>query len=150
MPGVTATNTIGGKNMVLHRMENHYKALSQIKAQIDCKNPKSREIIQKKKRDLKNNNNYSKNKIKKESENKNEWIHKTQAAIKEIQSKPSVTTQNRQSTHLANLTEIFNQRRVRNYQRQMNNHQKTLHKMFNAIHNINYPAVLFFQFLFLF
>eukprot|EP01083_Nonionella_stella_P229120 811344_1 len=136
------TNTVGGKNVVLKRMTQHYQALADIKPQIDTNEPvtrirygklKSPSKTKKRRKSINTPLGYKK------AAKPKDMLTKTMSAVKRISTE--TTAFNKQSKKAMNLSEKLIERRMRRDRREMREHQKTLNKISNTISNLDNQSI---------
>eukprot|EP01084_Bolivina_argentea_P118181 209738_1 len=140
------TNTVGGKNVVLRQMNQHYQALADMKPHIDTNEPATRIRYNKLKSPPRKKQKHNKKKKSlnsplgyKKAAKPKDILTKTVNAVKRIRKEE--TTFNKPSKTSTDLSEKFIARRMRKNKREMKEHQRTLDKISNTISNLDKQSI---------
>ena len=137
------TNTVGGKNVVLRQMTQHYQALADMKPQIDTTEPITRVRHNKVKQSPMRRRRRSNKAINsplgyKRAPKPKDILTKTKTAVHRIRTGAGTLNQ----THSgSDLREKLVERRIRREHRERKEHQKTLDKISNAILDLDHQSV---------
>ena len=137
------TNTVGGKNVVLKRMTQHYQALADMKPSIDTTEPITRVRLNKIKQSplkqrRKSNKAISSPLGYKRASKPKDILTKTKSAIQRIRSE-SGTFQ--QTNSVSDLPQKLVERRMRREHRERKEHQRTLDKISDTIRHLDHQSI---------